>query len=174
MLQQKKKVCKNCQTEQYIFSKGRCQRCATIEDKKPLKRGSVISKQTEKNKLYRKSQSKIREVYFSYHIERCKVSEESGVSIHNPTRANIAHIIDKGRHKSVQSHLDNFIYLTIQQHTDFDKLLFENNFEALEKNFPNAWGIAIERLKILLPKCLEKTKFIIKLQEYLTSLDELG
>jgi hypothetical protein len=108
-------------------------------------------------------------VYFSYHIGRCKFSEESGVNIHSPTRANIAHIIDKGRHKSVQSHLDNFIYLTMQEHTDFDKLLFENNFEALEKNFPNAWGIALERLKILLPECTEKTKFIIKLEEYLSS-----
>lgn len=129
----------------------------------------AITKQTDKNKLYRKSQSAIREVYFSYHTERCKVSEESGVNIHNPTRANIAHIIDKGRHKSVQSHLDNFIYLTIQEHTDFDKLLFENNFGALEKSFPNAWGIALERLKIVLPECLEKTKFIIKLEEYLSS-----
>jgi len=170
MIQQKKKICKNCQTEQYIFSKGRCQRCATIEDSKPLKRGSTINKQTEKNNTYRKSQYEIREVYFSYHIANCRVSEEDGQIIYNPTRANIAHIIDKGRHKSVQSHLDNFIYLTMQQHTDFDKLLFENNFEALEKNFPNSWGIAIERLKILLPECLEKTKFVIKLQEYLTNL----
>lgn len=169
MIQKKKKVCKNCETEQYIFSKGRCQRCATIEDSKPLKRGSTIKKQTEKNKAYRKSQSTVREVYFSYHIERCKVSEESGVNIYNPNRANIAHIIDKGRHKSVQSHLDNFIYLTIQEHTDFDKLLFESNFEALEKNFTNAWGIALERLKTVLPECLEKTKFIIKLEEYLSS-----
>lgn len=169
MIQQKKKICKSCGTEQFIFSKNRCQRCATIEDSKPLSRGSTIKKQTDKNKANRKSQFAIRDVYFSYHIERCKVSEESGVSIHNPTRANIAHIIDKGRHKSIQSHLDNFIYLTIQEHTDFDKLLFENDFEALEKSFPNAWGIALERLKTVLPECLEKTKFIIKLEEYLNS-----
>jgi hypothetical protein len=171
MIQQKKKVCKNCQTEQFIFSKGRCRQCTIIENAKGAMKvvRKYITKQTDKNKLHRKSQSAIREAYFSYHMERCKFSEESGVNINNPTRANIAHIIDKGRHKSVQSHLDNFIYLTIQQHTDFDKLLFENNFEALEKNFPNSWSIALERLKIVLPECLEKTKFIIKLEKYLSS-----
>jgi hypothetical protein len=167
MIQQKKKICKNCQTEQYIFSKGRCQKCATIEDSKPLKRGSTIKKQTDKNKANRKSQFAIREVYFSYHIERCKVSEESGVNIHNPNRANICHLFPKSKHPSVQDSLGNVIYLTIQEHTDFDKLLFENDFEGLCKKMPNAWKIASSRMVLLLPEVKEETKFKNKFEEWI-------
>ena len=34
MIERKKKTCKTCQTEQYIFSHGRCQKCAAIEREK--------------------------------------------------------------------------------------------------------------------------------------------
>lgn len=170
MIKQKKKICKNCQTEQYIFSKGRCQRCATIEDSKPLKRGSTIKKQTEKNKSYRKSQSEIREAYFSYHIERCKVSEESGVIIYNPTRANICHLFSKSKHPSVQDNIYNFVYLTIEEHSKFDKLLFENDFKSLEKEFPNCWEKVVYRMRIVSKACTDRTKFFIKLDEYLNSI----
>ena len=135
MIQQKKKICKNCQTEQYIFSKGRCQRCATIEDSKPLKRGSTIKKQTEKNKVNRKSQSAIRDVYFDYHIRNCRSSEHSGTIIFFPTRANCCHLFDKARHPSVQGNLINCVYLTLDEHTRFDQLLFSHDFDKLEEEF---------------------------------------
>jgi hypothetical protein len=169
MIQQKKKICKNCQTEQYIFSKGRCQRCATIEDSKPLKRGSTIKKQTDKNKANRKSQSAIREVYFSYHIERCKVSEHSGTTIFNPSRANICHLFDKARHPSVQGNLINCIYLTLDEHTRFDQLLYSHEFEKLEEEFPNAWASARGRMRLLLPEVKEETKFKNKFEEWIQS-----
>lgn len=169
MLQQKKKICKNCSTEQYIFSKGRCQRCATIEDSKPLKRGSSIKKQTEKNKLYRKSQSAIRNEYFSHHIEICKSSEESGVTIFEPTRANICHLFDKARHPSVQAHLYNYVYLTLDEHTRFDQLLYSHEFEKLEVEFQKAWGIAQKRMELLLPMVKEETKFKNKFEEWIQS-----
>jgi hypothetical protein len=169
MIQQKKKICKNCQTEQYIFSKGRCQRCATIEDSKPLKRGTTINKQTDKNKAIRKSQSAIRDVYFDYHISNCKVSEHSGTTIFNPSRANICHLFDKARHPSVQGNLINCIYLTLDEHTRFDQLLYSHEFEKLEEEFPNAWASARGRMRLLLPEVKEETKFKNKFEEWIQS-----
>lgn len=169
MIQQKKKICKNCQTEQYIFSKGRCQRCATIEDSKPLNRGSTIKKQTEKNKSYRKSQSEIRNNFFSYHINLCKFSEESGVIIYEPNRSNICHLFSKSKHPSVQDNLYNYVYLTLEEHSRFDKLLFENNFEKLEKEFPNCWDKVVHRMKIVSKACTERTKFFIKFEDYVSN-----
>jgi hypothetical protein len=169
MIQQKKKICKNCQTEQYIFSKGRCQRCATIEDSKPLKRGTTINKQTDKNKAIRKSQSAIRDVYFDYHISNCKVSEHSGTNIFNPSRANICHLFDKARHPSVQGNLINYIYLTLDEHTRFDQLLYSHEFEKLEEEFPNAWASARGRMRLLLPEVKEETKFKNKFEEWIQS-----
>jgi hypothetical protein len=169
MVQQKKKICKNCQTEQYIFSKNRCQRCATIEDSKPLKRGCTIKQQTEKNKLYRKSQSTIRDVFFEYHIANCASSEHSGTIIFFPTRANCCHIFDKARHPSVQGNLINCVYLTLDEHTRFDQLLYTHQFDKLEDEFPNAWASAIGRMRLLLPEVKEETKFKNKFEEWAKS-----
>jgi hypothetical protein len=169
MIQQKKKICKNCQTEQYIFSKGRCQRCATIEDSKPLKRGSTIKKQTDKNKANRKSQSAIRDVYFDYHIRNCRSSEHSGTIIFFPTRANCCHLFDKARHPSVQGNLINCVYLTLDEHTRFDQLLYSNEFDKLEEEFPNAWKSASGRMVLLLPEVKEETKFKNKFEEWIQS-----
>jgi hypothetical protein len=169
MIQQKKKICKNCQTEQYIFSKGRCQRCATIEDSKPLKRGSTIKKQTEKNKIYRKSQSEVRDVFFEYHIRNCRSSEHSGTIIFFPTRANCCHLFDKARHPSVQGNLINCVYLTLDEHTRFDQLLYSNEFDKLEEEFPNAWKSASGRMVLLLPEVKEETKFKNKFEQWIQS-----
>jgi hypothetical protein len=169
MIQQKKKICKNCQTEQYIFSKGRCQRCATIEDSKPLKRDTTIKKQTDKNKTIRKSQSAIRDVYFDYHIRNCRSSEHSGTIIFFPTRANCCHLFDKARHPSVQGNLINCIYLTLDEHTRFDQLLYSHEFEKLEEEFPNAWASARGRMRLLLPEVKEETKFKNKFEQWIQS-----
>jgi len=169
MIQKKKKVCKNCETEQYIFSKGRCQRCATIEDSKPLKRGSTIKKQTEKNKAYRKSQSTVRDTYFDYHIQNCRSSEHSGFPIVIPTRANCCHLFDKARHPSVQANLINCVYLTLDEHTRFDQLLYSHEFDRLEDEFPNAWASAKGRMRLLLPLVKEETKFKNKFEEWIAS-----
>ena len=166
----KNKKCTSCGREdQPWFSKKRCKGCACIEDRKPLKRGFVIKKQTEKNKVYRKSQSAVRDIYFSYHIVNCRSSEHSGIVIHNPGRSNCCHLFSKSKHPSVQDNLVNCIYLTLQEHTDFDRLLFENDFEGLEKKMPNAWATAKGRMQLLLPFVKEETKFKHKFEEWTQS-----
>jgi len=166
----KNKKCTSCGREdQPWFSRKRCKSCAAIEDSKPLKRGFTIKKQTEKNKVYRKSQSAVRDPFFDYHVKNCRYSEHSGNIIYSPDRSNCCHLFSKSKHPSVQSNLANFIYLTMQEHTDFDKLLFENDFEGLENKMPKAWNIAKGRMKLLLPFVLEETKFKNKFEEYLNT-----
>lgn len=167
MIKQKKKICKSCDTEQFIFSKGRCKKCATIEDSKPLNRGAVIKKQTEKNKSHRKSQSEIRNTYFDFHLGLCKASDESGVPIPNPTRANICHLFDKARHPSVQANIYNCIYLTLDEHTRFDQLLYQHEFDKLEQEFPNAWEKAKRAMVMVSYAVTERTKFFIKFEEWM-------
>lgn len=166
----KNKKCVSCGREdQPWFSKKRCKSCATIEDSKPLSRGSTIKKQTEKNKANRKSQSAIRDVYFDYHIRNCRSSEHSGTIIFFPTRANCCHLFDKARHPSVQGNLINCVYLTLDEHTRFDQLLYSNEFDKLEEEFPNAWKSASGRMVLLLPAVKEETKFKNKFEQWIQS-----
>jgi hypothetical protein len=144
----KKKICKECHTLDYLFSKGRCKKCAVGEYKS-------IKKITPKTQKIKKETSKIREEYFSYHIDRCKKSEESGVLIYEPSRSNICHILPKRIYKSVQAHLNNYVYLTLDEHTRLDRFLDEMNLEAVQKEFPKIYPILKERFNSLIPYVTE-------------------
>ena len=168
MIKSKNKKCIECGREdQPWFSKKRCKSCAQksyggiSSTPKPIK---AITAKTAKKKT---EQSTVRQVYFDYHTKRCTKSEESGKGISGANRGNICHLVDKGRHKSVQANLDNFVYLTLQEHTDFDKHLFRLDFQALEENFPNSWKIACRRLKKVLPLVEERTKFYFAIKNYI-------
>ena len=169
MIQAKKKICRSCNTEQYIFSRGRCQRCATIEDSKPLARTGKIKKQTPKNIAYRNMRSAVRDEYFLYHIQECQRSEFSGKTISDPNRSNICHLFDKGRHPSVQGDFRNYIYLTLDEHTRFDQLLYSHEFEKLQEEFRHAWILALGRMEMLLEDVQEQTKFKTKIEEWILS-----
>lgn len=160
MIKRKKKVCTSCGEERYIFSRGRCQLCASKSYKKP--------KQTsEKKKSAKEKQANRRNKYFDYHIERCTHCEESGEVIPYPSRVNILHLFAKSNHPSVEDNLDNCAYMTLDLHTKFDELLFKHRFEELEAEFPNSWSVIVERMKKLLPLVKEQTRFKIKFEEYL-------
>ena len=140
------------------FSKGLCQ---IHQAKKSIKQNREATKEKTAVK-----QDK-RKTYFEYHLERCTRSEESFKQISEPTRANIAHLIDKGRHPSLQDNLDNCIYLTFNEHERYDSLLFSLRFADLEKEFKNSWDKSCEKYKRLLDKCAENTVFTRELKKYL-------
>jgi hypothetical protein len=144
MIPVKNKKCISCGREdQPWFSKKRCKQCASKDYK--------IPKISPKKRIEKKEQSDIRDVYFTYHISKCRKSEESGVPIYEPNRTNICHILPKRTYKSVQGHFDNYIYLTLDEHTRFDKLLDEMEFDKLKKEFPSAIIILYLRFKKLIP-----------------------
>jgi hypothetical protein len=130
-----------------------------------------IPKQSVTNKVYRKANSDIRDEYFNYHLKEIVGSEQSYVAITFPTRANICHIFDKGRHPSVQGNIANYVYLTLDEHTRFDQLLYQHEFRKLEGEFNSAWSKAVMRIKLVLPHVVENTKFKSKIEEYLKLLE---
>ena len=152
----KTKKCKEC--DRPAFSKGLCQ---MHQPKKGIKQSREITKEKTAEKQEK------RNGYFEYHIEKCTRSEESFKQISNPTRANICHLIDKGRHPSLEDNLDNCIYLTFTEHERYDSLLFSHRFEDLEKEFKNSWSKSCEKYKKLLDKCAENTVFTRALKKYL-------
>lgn len=159
----KSKTCKNC--DRPAFSKGLCQihmpknKIQSIQ--KPIKQSRTKTAQKKKET------SEIRSEYFEYHLPRCTHSQESFKPINNPTRSNICHIIPKARHESVQAHLDNCIYLTEDEHSRFDHLLFNLEFDKLEKEFKNSWNNTCLLSKNLLNLCQENTVLTRAFKKYL-------
>lgn len=158
MIQRKKKICKVCGNEDFIFSKGMCKFCASKNYKAP---STTIKPKKNKMDL---------DNFFIQKIEqllRLGKSEESGKKIPHPTRANICHILDKSRHKSVAYHPDNYVFLTIDEHSRFDRLLFEHEFAKLQQEFPNSWKIILDRLPRFIYICEENTKLKQALLKFL-------
>lgn len=105
MITRKKKVCKGCNTEQYIFSKGYCQRCTP---KKPVK---------PKNKNAGTNQ-KFYEVALLE--SKDKTCENCDCEIPFPSATNISHIISKGANSFVRSHPLNYFYLCHMCHNAYE------------------------------------------------------
>lgn len=164
MIKRVNKKCTECGREdQPWFSKKRCKSCASKSYNRP-------KKITEKAAKRKKGEKECLKNYFSTHLNNLKrrpFSEESGIFIPNPSIVNICHIIDKGRHKSVKCHLDNYIYLTWEEHSKMDRLLFEHKFDIFEKEFVKVFPIYVERyLKIR--DCVEETtKFLLMFDSYI-------
>ena len=164
-------ACDRCGTKVPVRSKGLCPRCREQErinngTQTMLSKKHKLNKTSSKTSAKNREKKKVRDVYFEYHIARCTSSEDSGIIIYNPTKANICHLLPKSNHPSVQANLENCIYLTFTEHERFDKLLFEHRFEDLEKEFETAWPIALQRIKKLLPLA-ENTKLTRALTQYL-------
>lgn len=159
----KSKKCLEC--DRPAFSKGLCQ--IHVKPKTISKSTGKIKSKRELTAKKNIDKKELRDVYFDYHLERCTSSEESLKQISNPARANVCHLIDKGRHPSLADNLDNCIYLTFTEHERYDSLLFSHRFEDLEKEFKNSWSKSCEKYKKLLSLCKETTNFTRELKKYL-------
>lgn len=146
------------------FSKGFCKKHCSFKE---LKSNSKIKTQREKTAEKKKEVTERRNVYFEYHLSKCRYSAESGVSISNPTRVNICHILPKRNHESLEDNLDNCVYLTQEEHSVFDTLLFSHEFEKLEKTFKNSWENTCLIIEKLLTLCKETTPLTRALKKYL-------
>lgn len=168
--------CEECGTLVKIRSKGLCGGC---RQKQRLGDGTLVTKKytikpiTEKRKQKRSDERGCLHAFFEFHItqlEKKPFSEESGKIISEPSATNICHLLPKrkeGGFPSVQCVIDNCIYLTWEEHNQFDKLLDERNYTKLEELFPKSWKKACEKLKKLLPLSLERNKMYFSLVEYL-------
>jgi hypothetical protein len=152
----KTKKCKEC--DRPAFSKGFCQVHQPKKSIKSFRESTKVKKEVKQNK---------RNVYFDYHLERCSRSDESFKRISIPTRANICHIFDKSRHPSLQDNIENCIYLSLNEHQDFDRLLYSHQFLRLEIEFKNSFNKACIIANKLLPLCQESTVFTREFKKYL-------
>lgn len=163
MITYKKKICTECKREEYIFSKGRCKSCS-------LKGGKKLSKKirTKENKVDIDS-------FFVdklIQLNKSKRSEESGKPIPYPTRANICHIFNKRNHPSVAYHSENYVFLTVDEHSELDnRCLDVNDLQELEKRFPKSFHTIMERAKIVLQSVTERTKFTEIINKYFETED---
>lgn len=154
MMQRKKKICKSCGNERFIFSKGRCEICAKKEDAKPIK------KITDKAKEKRREERKDFPAFFqkaSKEVERnpfCQNCLQPIKAYFNPYW-NVAHILNKGTYKSVSTHPDNFVILCSSKdntgndcHKYFDDHLLArihmNVFKIAKEKFEKFKGQVLE------------------------------
>ncbi len=161
---QKLYPCKECGKEVKIRSKGLCPLCRSKQ--LPAKKQAAIPKYTAKTAAKNKETKSVRDLYFSYHSQHCRFSEESGVSIGEATRANVCHIFPKRIYESVQTNLDNYVYLTLDEHTRFDYLLDTLDFDKLKKEFPNVWKLLGVRYRKISKFITEYGKLKQKFEEY--------
>lgn len=118
------------------------------------------------SKKVRKEEDDCLQRYFEYHVSIAYKSEESWIALGNG-KANICHIFPKRNHESIKCEKENAVYLTIDEHSLFDRLLDSHDWDELEKQFPNCWPDVCSRAKSLLPKIEESTKFKTLFSEYL-------
>lgn len=109
-MERKKKICKSCGNERFIFSKGRCEFCAKKEDAKPIKR--ITEKAKDKRREERKDfpaffEMAAVEVRRNPFCQNCGQPIKASLSPH----WNTAHILNKSTYKSVSTHPENFVIL---------------------------------------------------------------
>ncbi len=152
MIPRKKKICKVCGDNHYLFSNGACKSCATkIIKTQPIKTKAKKNKMDLDNFFIQKIEQ----------LLKLGKSEESGKAIFSPTRANICHLFNKRNHPSVAYHPDNYVFLTVDEHSELDnKCLDVNDFIELIKRFPVASRLILERMERVRQSVTEKTKFV--------------
>lgn len=168
--------CKQCGKEVSIRSKGLCKTCRY---KQRQEEGTLpIHNTTIRKKSPKSFQNKVNErgcLQGFYLIQLSRLSrfprsEESNKIIHAPSVSNICHILPKrktGGFPSVQCNIDNVVFLTLQEHSRFDQLLDQLEFDKLEEEFPHIWEKVCKRAEKLLSLCTERNNLYLAFTEYL-------
>lgn len=86
VIRNKKKVCKGCNKQTYIFSQGLCKVC------------SQYKKYNSKKHEYKERRNKDHSFYMQVWDSRDHVCQLCGQSIHNPRSYNFHHILPKSKH----------------------------------------------------------------------------
>jgi hypothetical protein len=142
--------CKECGRLVPIRSKGLCPACRETQRREQ-------GETTMQTRVHTKKGGEELKGFFDRHIELLKknpYSYESGRKISNSSRMNIAHLFPKRKYKSVACDDNNVVYLTWQEHTDFDYYVDTRDLEKLETFFPKTWMA----MKKVLPLVVEQGK----------------
>jgi hypothetical protein len=123
MIERKKKTCKTCGEEKYIFSKGDCKECAQIRyaAKSKPKRIKLKTRPTKRHKANKDAELAAMQEYWRQHQdkdERCLCSECGTSLIFD--RTHVAHVLGKGAYPHLRCNLKNFVILCLSCHQVFD------------------------------------------------------
>lgn len=131
----KKKQCKSCGKHDFIFSKGRCKACATIDYRKkyrekamkkpqqPLKRTPISRVPT---KRHTQAKDKERDAMLekwndNKDINGCCYCEECGKNLGEQMQPYfMAHVMSKGADTARRADKDNIIILCMEHHNQLD------------------------------------------------------
>ncbi len=106
MIPRKKKTCKECSREEYIFSKGRCKRCASKSYKKPGPSKNVKEKIDLDTAFYKEMWS-----------EKAHYCEECDKDLGGKwERYMFSHILSKGSQPKLRHNKDNVNILCLECH----------------------------------------------------------
>ena len=168
MLKPKLKECLSCGNDRIIWKDGKCQQCCS-PSYKPLSAGTGFKKTKNSLKKTRNKKPGNKQFFESQAAvyQENPISFESGKNLGVIGNVNLAHILPKEIYKSLAHESLNIILLSWEEHTRFDELLNRHNFDKLEEEF-KSWSKICERLKILLPLCLEGGKLKLALKTYLS------
>lgn len=149
-----------CDREQPILSKGLCNYHRALE------RGNEIVVKSKSS-----PQKKALNSFYTKHMEMLKshpYSDASNVPLGKISRTNICHILPKreqGGFPSIATNDDNIVYLSWQEHHDFDRLLDNREFDKLDEVF-SSLGLR-NRIRNLLDVCTERNKFYFQLEDWI-------
>lgn len=140
MLKQKKKKCKTCNRETYIFSKGDCKVCAV----KRYSKKTAVKTQNRRD-------------FFKSNVGGKGYCIESGTLISPITVWNLCHIFPKRIYKSIETNEYNIILLTAEMHAKLDGYLDSMDLDGLKKNMPKSYDFIIANFEILEPLIEERS-----------------
>lgn len=156
----KKKECKVCGEQKFIWSRGRCKHCTNIE------KGASLKKFNPKAREERSESRSCLEDFYIRHIERISATKPKclncGVVLLGHV-SEVAHILPKSKYKSVQCDDDNVVdlcgFLQNNCHGKFDNSPKE--IVASMKCFP----YIVEKLELIKPR-VEETIHLKILERY--------
>lgn len=158
-MERKKKVCKECSNLDYIFSKGRCKRCASKEYSRNMK----INKD-KKNKVSGGSAKSFLMPLISEAPNNCQCCNESIVYFKQTNNPLIcAHILEKRNENFliVANNKKNIVFLCDGCHNGFDNIgadWFKKQSESFQK-------LIKDRVKYLSNFLTEKQE--VRIKDYL-------
>jgi len=142
MIPRKKKICKSCQKEDYIFSQGKCVRCAKNSYEKTAKVSDKGKESIKASKIYYQVQIDTNKVK---NKGKC-ICEECNKEIKEPKGRNVSHIISAGANKALYLEPLNSFILCVSCH---------NRWEFEDRQAMNIYPEAMERKEKLTLKYYE-------------------
>jgi len=143
MIPRKKKICKSCQKEDYIFSQGKCVRCAKNSYEKMAKVSDKGKESIKASKIYYQVQLDSNKIKNNGKV----ICEECNKEIKEPKGRNVSHIISAGANKALYLEPLNSFILCVSCH---------NRWEFEDRQAMNIYTEAMERKETLTRKYYER------------------